>query len=341
VGGEDVVWAALYNQRRPRRVSLPTYPFLRERHWISDSPTLRNDSKSAPVLHQFISHNSSTLREVSFSSCLSEGGFYSVDHKVNGSMIFPGAGYLEIACMAGYLAGEKRVRTLRDVAWVQPLRFQTGFQTLRTVLRDLGGDIEYVISSVDEEGELVLHSEGRLGFAGTSLERDRVPISELKAQCQHREDGAAYYRRSREFGFEYGPSFQSIQELYRNGSFALARLNLPEHLRAGASQFVLHPSIIDGAIQTAGGLAEARRPGAPRVPFALDELLMIRPVPENSYAYVELAEPNDAGRAGISRFNIQVVSEQGDPLILLKNLYVRELSTDAQPAVHAEVGAPA
>src|SRR5262249_37868769 len=36
--GVDVDWEAVHEGRRPRRVSLPTYPFERARHWI-DAPS--------------------------------------------------------------------------------------------------------------------------------------------------------------------------------------------------------------------------------------------------------------------------------------------------------------
>src|SRR6266498_5582637 len=36
--GEDVKWESLYHETRPRRISLPTYPFARERYWITDAP---------------------------------------------------------------------------------------------------------------------------------------------------------------------------------------------------------------------------------------------------------------------------------------------------------------
>ncbi len=38
--GEDFDWNALYPQGKPRRISLPTYPFLKQRYWIAESPGL-------------------------------------------------------------------------------------------------------------------------------------------------------------------------------------------------------------------------------------------------------------------------------------------------------------
>ena len=34
VRGVEVEWERMYGERKPRRMSLPTYPFARERYWI-------------------------------------------------------------------------------------------------------------------------------------------------------------------------------------------------------------------------------------------------------------------------------------------------------------------
>jgi len=41
--GASVDWAALHAGRRPRKISLPTYPFARERHWIAAAEPSASD----------------------------------------------------------------------------------------------------------------------------------------------------------------------------------------------------------------------------------------------------------------------------------------------------------
>jgi acyl transferase domain-containing protein len=42
VSGVDIDWQLLYPNQKPQRISLPTYPFARERYWI---PTTDEQSK--------------------------------------------------------------------------------------------------------------------------------------------------------------------------------------------------------------------------------------------------------------------------------------------------------
>src|SRR5262249_32475455 len=152
---------------------------------------------SSAQLHPLISYNSSTLKEISFSSLLSDTAFYAADHKVNDEGIFPGTGFLEIACIAGNIAGEQRISKIQDIVWIQPLSFRYGPQNLRTVLTATANKIEYAISSFDDDNEGILHSEGRLtfkdGWANAADAEESIPLQALKASCAAPEDGAAYY----------------------------------------------------------------------------------------------------------------------------------------------------
>jgi len=346
VAGEEVDWERLYPAGKPRRIALPTYPFARERYWVSDIPAPEKQAVPSSRLHPLIDYNSSTLKEISFSSSLSDTAFYAVDHRVHDERIFPGAAFLEMACFAGSVAGEQRVRRIEDIVWIQPLNFRTGPQFLRTTLRDAGGVTEYLISSDGDENEAVVHSEGRLVFGSDWAEpggaEDRVVLQDLRAQCGSPEEGAAYYEKFSQYGLHYGPSFQAIRELYLNGAFALAKLQLAEHLRAEFGQFILHPSLMDGALQTAAGLVGSLAPGTPYLPFAVDEIEIVRPVPQTCYAYAEPAGPQGQNRSGVTKFNIRLLNDAGEVLIRFKNLYLRPLAqlTTSRPSAVAAGAAP-
>lgn len=329
VAGEAIDWVTLYPEDKPRRIPLPTYPFARERYWISDSVIPERQTPSSTQLHPLVSYNSSTLREVSFSSTLSDQAFYARDHKVNEEGIFPGAGFLEIACIAGSIAAERRVHKITDIVWIRPLSFANGPQTVRTSFRHAGDVVEYVISSLDEESETILHSEGRVDCSGSQPSaangEHRISLETLKAQAVQREEGAAFYDRFRRYGLNYGPSFQTIQELYVSDAFALSRLKIPDPLKSDFGQFILHPSMIDGALQTAAGLVTGYESATPHLPFALDELEILHPVRQTCYAYVEFGGFRGKSHAAVRKFNIRLLNESGDVLINFRNLFARAL----------------
>jgi len=142
--------------------------------------------------------------------------------------------------------------------------------------------------------------------------------------CFAAADATGFYAKLLQYGIAYGPSFQTIQEIYTHSSFALSKLRLPEHLKADFGQFLLHPSIIDGALQTVAVLAAGPGTATPHLPFALDELEILHPLPQVCYVYAVVAEPREK-KQDSRKFNIRLMNESGDVLINLKGLYLRAI----------------
>ncbi|MBC9915290.1 SDR family NAD(P)-dependent oxidoreductase [Chitinophaga varians] len=328
VAGVAIDWESLYTGKKPRRMSLPTYPFMKERYWADQEIMTVKPVQEPPStqLHPLVSYNSSTLREVSFSSWLSDNAFYAVDHQVNGEKIFPGSGFIEIASICGSLAGEKKVSSIRDIVWVSPLSFSKGPQFIQTFLKPGSSGTAFSITSFDGHNESVVHSEGKLFFRNGSShakKAERIAIQQLKAQCPAPQDGAHYYRLFHQAGFQYGAAFKTIREFYVSDSFALSRLQLADPLKAEADRFMLHPCLVDGALQTVAGLVSNMESDVPYVPFAIDEIEIFRSLPSTCYAYVEHADTQGSVHADIKKFNIKIISEGGDVLASIKNFYVR------------------
>ncbi|MCG8337864.1 MAG: type I polyketide synthase, partial [Proteobacteria bacterium] len=333
LAGHTIEWDKLYTTGKPSRISLPTYPFTRERHWVADDLTHRKkqlEEVNNGRLHPLISHNSSTLKEICFSSLLNPEEFYATDHLINDVPVFPGSAYLEMACFTGKLAGENQVRKIRDIVWMQPISFANGSQNVQITLKPNGNGTAYEICSLDENYEKIVHAEGNLFFRNSGNPSPEslnpVEIDDLKAQCPESETSTYFYEMFKNSGFEYGPGFQTIRELYLHDTFALSRLSINGKLKEDFDQFILHPSLIDGALQTVAGLLGKTEKGNAFVPFALDEIEILCPLPRTCYAYVTPSEDKLDIGSEIKKFEILLLNEKGKILVKLKNFYLRSLN---------------
>src|ERR1043166_4990970 len=65
VRGVEVEWGRLYGERKPRRISLPTYPFARERYWINgvENGAAGQGMVRTGMLHPLLHSNTSDLRD--------------------------------------------------------------------------------------------------------------------------------------------------------------------------------------------------------------------------------------------------------------------------------------
>ena len=127
-------WGRLYGAgpAPPRRISLPSYPFAKERYWVEASaarPARGEGDGSAvaelnlrTVLHPLMHENISDLSGQRFRTRLSGEEFFLSDHVVRGHRILPGAAYLEMARAAiAKSAPWDGGLQLRNVVWPRHL----------------------------------------------------------------------------------------------------------------------------------------------------------------------------------------------------------------------------
>ena len=340
VEGAKIDWELLYQGAKPFRVPLPTYPFARVRHWVSGENY--NNSQSSQynyqrALHPMIDSNESTLEEEKFKKTLRVQEFYLKDHVVAGQILLPGVAYLEIARAAGELAGQKKVSSLKDVIWVAPVSVGKEGKDIHIGLYPGKETVEYEVYSLGD-GQRKVHSQGTLSFGPQLRAPRKYNISEIKSRCTGRKGKEECYQKVfKAVGFDYGPTFQVTQDAFIGDREGLARLELPQSAGEGFENFVLHPSIMDGAVRAVTwiGGSPAGQDTSLRVPFALGELEIFRAPTPICYAY---ASPSgESGENGITRYEIVLLDEQGEELVSMKDFAVREYkNTELAPSVRSE-----
>src|SRR5947208_1247008 len=147
-------------------MSLPTYPFARERYWV---PLLDvkagNGTIHFAAIHPLLQQNTSNLSEQRFSSTFTGEEFFLTDHVVKGERVLPGVAYLEMARAAvAQAAGTPEVGLhLKNVVWARPAVVgEEAVQVHIGLFPNEDGRIAYEIYSESEkgDGEPVVHSQG-------------------------------------------------------------------------------------------------------------------------------------------------------------------------------------
>ncbi|MES2350366.1 MAG: SDR family NAD(P)-dependent oxidoreductase, partial [Pseudomonadota bacterium] len=172
--GVEMDWSAMYGAVRPLRVSLPTYPFARDRHWIDAVP--RQNAVAGPgALHALVQHNTSTLEQQSYEARFSGGEFF-----FGAESVLAEAAYLEMAHAAVTLAqpGEcdAGVVELRDTVWGEAC---TG-KAVSIVLGGADDGIDIDICGAADAGETVYCQTTVVRTASTAMQR--MDMASLRAQ---------------------------------------------------------------------------------------------------------------------------------------------------------------
>ncbi|MCY1022598.1 SDR family NAD(P)-dependent oxidoreductase [Pyxidicoccus sp. MSG2] len=322
VRGVSVDLGALHAERPWHRVALPTYPFERRRCWIPTAPDAPPTAATTAVLHPLVHTNTSTLREQRFVTALTGDEPFLAHHVVGGRKLLPAVASIEAARAATELSGE-HAAALRDFVWMRPL--VAGDDGCRFQVRLNPGERDLEFSLVEAGGASdVVFARGRvLRDAPVTAPPSPVDLAALKARATERLGRNALYARFQLHGFEYGPAFQSIVEVYRAGAESLSRLELPAVAAAPALQ--LHPSLLDGALQTAlvlfdeGG--DARQPP---LPFALGAVELYGMPAGACWAWVRRNEAQ--------RLDVTLLDDAGRALVVMRDLVLRRPQEASRPA---------
>lgn len=341
VKGLTFDWNRLYGAQRPMRVTLPTYAFATERVWI-ESPVGRPES-NAPrpqdraVLHPLLHLNTSTLDRQSYRTTLTGDEFFLQDHRVRTGAqveaVLPAVAYLEMARAALQQAlPEQYQETLElcGTTWQTPCIVTTPRELTLALHADAADDaIDFEIFS-HSAGEAVVHCQGRL-VSGSAATAGKFDVEQLRTRMT----GPVFqpekiYAALADMGLHYGPAHRALSVLHVGEGELLARLELPVMLEATRDAYLLHPSLMDGALQASIGLLLARgnAPAQPWVPFALESLSVLGPCPQEMYAWLRHSGA-DEGRDSLLKLDIDLFDRDGNPCASLSGFSARALQSDA------------
>ena len=334
--GLDVSWDRLYGERKPRRIALPLYPFARERYWI-DAEERAVTAAAAQQLHPLVHRNTSDFASQRYSSTFAGDEFFLRDHRVrigdgDAARLLPGVAYLEMARAAiAQAAWEEGVIELRDTTWLEPVIAGDGAEVSIALVASEDGGIEFEIVSgatVHCRGQAVL-TEGAEGR--------RLDVRALRQRANGRTLGAGeVYAICNAMGLHYGPAHQGITRLQTGDGQLLADLQLPPVVAATRDQFVLHPSLLDSALQASIGLIVDPQniPTAPYVPFAVESVRILGRCTAEMVASVRHASGRGAGQR-MAKVDIDLCDASGNVQVEIRGFALRMLERGARPAIAA------
>ncbi|MGA3092601.1 MAG: SDR family NAD(P)-dependent oxidoreductase, partial [Terriglobales bacterium] len=318
-------WHGLQSNGSARRVSLPTYPFADKRHWAYQKSSMRHPLHVAPAMHPLVDTNESTFERQLFKKTFHERDFFIYDHMVANIPTLPGVAYLELARKAGEIAAGRKVQKIKNIVWVSPIAVHNSVpKEVFIELKPSESTVRFEVFSNDEKSKKVLHSQGTLLYTTAqeaSAEPEYVDLESVRARSAKVIDGNTAYPLFKSFGLNLGPSFQVLQEVYRNGNEILGVLKLPEFRRGDLQSMVLHPSLVDGSLQAGMGAQLGAKAEEMFVPFSIGEVEILHPLKSDCFSYVTEVKEDRKGRsenARVLKSNVLILDETGKVLVKLR-----------------------
>jgi len=317
VRGAEIDWLAFDEGYSRKRLSLPTYPFQRKRFWIEcDKETepgfsAENSNKGAraegphPLLGRRLT--SPAIRDRIFELWLGPSSLSFVrDHQVCGKVLLPMTAYIEMVLAA---AGEDLTLgepSLADLAVEAPLTFSADSpRRLQVVLSpEAEGSASFRIfsqrNSSDAEVSWVLHAAGQILREHPQREERRAEFISgawLESRGLEGLSGDQFYELVRAAGFEYGPTFRGIEQIWRDEAEVFARVQRVGSLETDAGFYALHPAFFDACLQAVLALpsaAEAGEQNAIYLPVGVRRCWLQGAAGDRLWSHVRLVSRGDA-----------------------------------------------
>lgn len=274
------------------------------------------------------------------------------DHSLGGEAVFPAAGYFSMAIEAitqVHELGDSSLKsiesyTLRDVSIKKALvtpEDDEGIEVLFNLRPSMhrGEWWDFSVSSVDAEFVKNDHMAGSISI-NTSPRRSISPRP--VPTFPQRASGKAWNQALRAVGFDYGPTFQDMEDIRFDGKHyeASCRTTIKQQVdpSLGESRYVIHPASVDSVLQLSIAAIYTGRTNAIDygvVPIQVDEVTVWPPSEEqvavgtaSAYAWVP--------RRGVRSFEGSAQMTAHDGELVLQIVNVRTTSYEAAVPQKAE-----
>jgi amino acid adenylation domain-containing protein len=345
VMGCKINWEILYPpEDYLQRLHLPTYPFAEDSYWLpnikpqnlklQNISLMRNNPDSHPLIQRQVSTDGGQI----FTSILRADAFYLSDHIVDGEKVLPGVATIEMARIAAEMAEGKKVRKIRQIIWARPIRVNDATLNVELHLRRTDRAVMFEIRDQKGVNNSSIYTQGKVVYEEELADANPAKIIDIDAIrqcCFNYITGKEIYSKLRKFGLELGSGFQPLKELFSNDTEALSTLELPQALEEDANRFMLHPSLMDGALQTVLGGPWGLTSSSLHIPYTIGEVEILGSVSQSCYAYAVSSENGRAtNNRGIGdRYDAYILDKTGKELVRIKNFLLRPVNPKIQPPI--------
>ena len=248
--GHDVAWNIVQPRDGGRLLKLPSYPWQTKRFWNETQEAA--EALFYDPVHPLLGQSVSALHptwEAELSTVLNA---FLADHRVQGSVVVPGAVYVEMALAAANAIYGSNHSVDNLVLHRAVILDETCDPILRTTLNEDDGTLEFAAftATADGDSKWTITATAELNTLPTAPRRHDPPDG---AEPVTSIGGDDFYVRTQSIGFDYGDAFRSVQSVTAGEDWAVAEIAVPPAIVDELDHFRFHPALVDGAFQTLFG----------------------------------------------------------------------------------------
>ncbi len=320
--GVDIDWRMFYPPEiKPKRVSLPLYPFDKTRYWFDQASAGKTSAGSVQAwLHPLLHSNCSNLYQQRFETNFSTQAFYLNDHRVGSDPTLPGVAYLEMMLAALEHSLEDPVYALKNVVFIQPITVAEFPDRTPVFVKVVPEDAVIDLRVESKNGDLYAKSRITWSEPDQAEKRSLIDLDKLNAQVKSRLDSEQCYDVCLKANMHYGTSFRVLDSIEIGDDFAIGTIQLPGGF--DKEEFRLHPAVMDGGLQTLLVLMDnlSWLSGRRFLPYSIQKLSCYSELPHHCRAIVRSTNESRDNPA----FDVDYLNESSEVVVSIQGLVLRE-----------------
>ncbi len=248
---------------------------------------------------------------------------YLADHQIGNSIVFPGAGYVEMALAAAREIFGPVPCVVEDIEFQKFLLLdQSVHPSVRLELDPASSEFAVYVCDASD-GSWDMHARGCVRQLAESKESE-VDLAQVQKRCPVSFDREECYRRFATSGYRYGPTFQGMERIWLGEREMLAEVHVPSALSQHFSDYRLHPAVFDACLQTMLAVfapwTERDLKGEIFVPVKINRIRFRTAPSTRMFAHTRVT---NIGPTEL-KVDLQVVDEAGVSLVEVQGITVRQ-----------------
>lgn len=338
VNNAKVDWEGFDADFSHRKISLPKYPFQRQRYWIEDLK-----QKIISVIGDFITKEGSRLLGKKISLANSTSIIYNTnlsadnpsfirEHSIYGKPVFPTTAYIEFAMEAAKeILGTDNIK-IEDLLLYKAFLFAgDSVYNMQIVLNEKENKIyefEIYSSELDNEGnanEWVKHVTGKLFRSIDKGTAEKTDLSKLRSGYKDELDTGSFYVQTKADGIEYEKHFNLLSKIFVNGKSVFAYIKAGEEITDQFKDYNFHPVLLDACLHTSFvPLLGQMNPELIYLPIGISSVNIYGKAESDLTCHLEY-NSLDIDKA-ILHADLRVYSGEGRMIALIKGIQMKKVS---------------
>jgi acyl transferase domain-containing protein/acyl carrier protein len=318
--GAEIDWRKLY-PAGATAIKLPVYPFQSESFW-HESEHNRRVRMSRPT-HPLLGIPLEAPKPSWEADLGSVDLGYLMDHRIGDSIVFPGAGYVEMALAAAAEIFGPGPCIVEDIEFQKFLLLDQVVSPIVRLELDPASNEFTVYSSNSSDDSWDTHAHGRVRQFIESKDGE-VDLAQVRSRCPASFDREETYRRFATSGYRYGSTFQGMERLWLGEREMLAEVHVPTGLKQHYSEYRLQPAVLDACLQTMLAVfspwSDRDLKGEIFVPVKINRIRFRSPPSTRMFAYTRVTALGPTEM----KVDLKIVDESGRSFVELQGITVRQ-----------------